>query len=419
MAPVGRKNCVRTLPLDILGNLPDDVIDHILILMPLQDAVRTSILSRKWRYTCCRIPQLTLDRTLWKMHQPAYFETIIRHILNHHRGPVKHFTLLIPYPEQFSYFIQLLGFLIENGIEHLNIKFPYRTTPYKLPALFFKCVLLRHLSLEDCSINHPTAYTRFDRLLCLKLYNVTIEYTLFGTLISQCPLLEQLVLLLSDNQSGVIFIDAPKLKYLDFTGRVWAISLRNVPLLAQVSFAFRGGLVLEAIPDYTRVLESLSAVEHLHLDNHILKLMAAGAGDVPTNLPFLVGCVKNLYLSGLYLGELYYVACALSLMKSFPCLEHMEIKVESCCVPMARDNIDLEASFIKTTFINLRKIVIRRLRGISPHMQLLKLLVAKSPALAKITIEALTNVDYKVLRSAIENSEFRCASPVAEFVSKY
>ncbi|XP_019262422.1 PREDICTED: uncharacterized protein LOC109240247 [Nicotiana attenuata] len=255
------------------------------------------------------------------------------------------------------------------------------------------CICERHLSLEDCPISHPSAFIGFDRLICLKLYNVTISYTLLGSLISHFPLLEQLVLLLPDNFSGVIEINAPKLKSLDFTGRVWFISLKTVPLMAQVSLAFRGGIFLESKPDYTRVLESFCAVEHLHLNNHSLKLLAAGAGEVPTNLPFRVDCVKNLYLYGLYLSEF--------------------------SVPIALDNIDLEGSFEETTFNNLSIIVIRSIRGTNPHMQLLKLLLEKSSALTRIIIESLTYEDYEILKSVIEHSEFRCASPDAEVVINY
>ncbi|XP_070029681.1 uncharacterized protein [Nicotiana sylvestris] len=211
----------------------------------------------------------------------------------------------------------------------------------------------------------------------------------------------------------------PKLKSLDFTGRVWFISLKTVPLLAQVSFAFRGGFFLESKPHYTRVIESFCAVEHLHLDNHSLKLLAAGAGEVPINLPFRVHCVKNLYLSGLYLSELYSVACALCLMRSFPYLEYMEIKVDNSGVPIALDIIDLEGSFGETVFNSLSIIVIRSIRGTNPHMQLLKLLLAKSPALTRIIIEALTYEDYEILKSVIEHSEFRCASPDVEVVLNY
>ncbi|XP_009800084.1 F-box/FBD/LRR-repeat protein At1g13570-like [Nicotiana sylvestris] len=294
-----------------------------------------------------------------------------------------------------------------------------RGKPYKLPASFFRCVHLRHLSLEDCLISHPPSFRGFERIISLKLYNVTILYTLLGRLISHCPLLEQLVLHLPDNYRGIIEVNAPILKSLDFIGRVWFISLKIVPLLAQLSLALRGGYILEAKPHYTRFFESFCALEHLYLDNHSVKLLVAGVGEVPTNLPFRVDCVKNLYLFDLYLSELYSVACALCLMRSFPYLEYMKIKVDNSGVPIALDNIDLEGSFGETTFNNLSIIVIRSIRGTNPYMQLLKLLLAKSSALTRIIIKALTYEDYEILKSVIEHSEFRCASPDTEVVLNY
>ncbi|KAM3328239.1 hypothetical protein P3S68_032931 [Capsicum galapagoense] len=60
-----KKPCTATLPLDVLSNLPAHVLDDILICLPLRDAVRTSILSNKWRFNWCRLPALMLDQTLW------------------------------------------------------------------------------------------------------------------------------------------------------------------------------------------------------------------------------------------------------------------------------------------------------------------------------------------------------------------
>ncbi|XP_070004963.1 uncharacterized protein [Nicotiana sylvestris] len=180
---------------------------------------------------------------------------------------------------------------------------------------------------------------------------------------------EQYVLHLPDTYSGVIEINAPRLKSLDYKGSVWFISLKIVPLLAQLSLALRGGYILDAKSHYTRLFESFCALEHLHLDNHSVKLLAAGAGEVPTSLPFRVDCVKNLYLFDLYLSELYSVSCALCLIRSFPYLKYIEIKVDDSGVPMALDNIDLKGSFGDTTLNNLSIIVIKSIRGTNPHMQ--------------------------------------------------
>ncbi|MCE2055106.1 hypothetical protein HAX54_041991 [Datura stramonium] len=61
---------------DIISNLPGDVINVILMCLPLQDAVRTSVLSRKWRYNWAKLPKLTLDHTLWKETKQNIFHEV-------------------------------------------------------------------------------------------------------------------------------------------------------------------------------------------------------------------------------------------------------------------------------------------------------------------------------------------------------
>ncbi|KAI7742257.1 hypothetical protein M8C21_033990, partial [Ambrosia artemisiifolia] len=46
---------------DRLSNLPEDTLSHILSLMPTKFAVRTSILSKRWRYTWMLVTNLYFD----------------------------------------------------------------------------------------------------------------------------------------------------------------------------------------------------------------------------------------------------------------------------------------------------------------------------------------------------------------------
>lgn len=47
--------------IDRLSNLPKDALDQILVRLPIRDLVRTSILSRKWRFVWSSIPDVTFD----------------------------------------------------------------------------------------------------------------------------------------------------------------------------------------------------------------------------------------------------------------------------------------------------------------------------------------------------------------------
>nr|GEY44698.1 hypothetical protein [Tanacetum cinerariifolium] len=60
-----RRRCVEMetgdLSLDRISNLPPTIIENILCLVPIKDAVRTSILSKQWRYSWVKIPNLVFD----------------------------------------------------------------------------------------------------------------------------------------------------------------------------------------------------------------------------------------------------------------------------------------------------------------------------------------------------------------------
>ncbi|GAB4840207.1 hypothetical protein Ancab_020972 [Ancistrocladus abbreviatus] len=46
---------------DLLSDLPLSIVESILQLLPIRDAVKTSILSRRWRYRWASVPQLVFD----------------------------------------------------------------------------------------------------------------------------------------------------------------------------------------------------------------------------------------------------------------------------------------------------------------------------------------------------------------------
>ncbi|XBI75692.1 hypothetical protein VPH35_069033 [Triticum aestivum] len=50
MAPRKYKKAPRSTAVDRIGDLPDEIVHHILSFLPAQEAVRTSVLARRWRH---------------------------------------------------------------------------------------------------------------------------------------------------------------------------------------------------------------------------------------------------------------------------------------------------------------------------------------------------------------------------------
>ncbi|KAL0392150.1 UNVERIFIED_CONTAM: F-box/FBD/LRR-repeat protein [Sesamum radiatum] len=89
---MARTRIRRGLDADRISNLPSNVIDNILTLLPLHDAVRTSVLSKGWQYKWVTVPYLVFDWTFENNLSGNYsIESIIYQLLLLHRGPIVKF----------------------------------------------------------------------------------------------------------------------------------------------------------------------------------------------------------------------------------------------------------------------------------------------------------------------------------------
>lgn len=77
--------------LDRFTNLPINVIHHIQDLIPIEDAARTSVLSRSWRHIWASNPKLVFDMEFCTKRLPLTTIDIISAILFKHRGSIKTF----------------------------------------------------------------------------------------------------------------------------------------------------------------------------------------------------------------------------------------------------------------------------------------------------------------------------------------
>nr|XP_009786907.1 PREDICTED: F-box/FBD/LRR-repeat protein At1g13570-like [Nicotiana sylvestris] len=421
MPPNSKK---QSLPPNVLGNLPENVIDDILLRLPLRDAVRTCILSKNWRYKWCKLPQLKLDQTLWETTNDLIPPTvkitdIIYQLLTLHVGHISKFILSIFDLINCPKIDNLIYFLSRNGIQHLVLQFPIGN-PYKLPSSFFTCLQLRHVTLHRCILRTPPVFKGFHRLLSLELSQVTICTEFLGRFISRCPLLEHLLLEYVDNANN-IEVNAPKLRSFVFTGNLHFLHLKCVPLLAKVSHESTASLLKAGKNDFVNFFNSIPALEHLHWNYNSFRFMVTGPGEVPTRLPSALNCLKHLYLSEICLEERVELLCALCLIRSSPNLEELEIKgpfdlIGKLLAPVLWSAVDeIPASFSDVTYTHLRAVKIKGVAGAWGEMQLIKVLLAKSPVLVRMVIEPDVVGDQS-LKVLAKITKFQRASPKAEVV---
>ncbi|CAL1392425.1 unnamed protein product [Linum trigynum] len=157
---------------DRITDLPADVIQRILVFLPIKDAAKTSILSRKWRHQ-------------WR------------------------------------------------GIKELVLQLS--TELYKVHSSLFSALHLETLELGCCEITPPSWSVGFSKLTNLQLVGVTLPYDFFENFLPKCPMLEHLVVVCCDGPAGELQIMAPYLKDFIFVGsKDVFIKCSTLPLLVSL-----------------------------------------------------------------------------------------------------------------------------------------------------------------------------------------
>ncbi|KAL7615926.1 hypothetical protein Lser_V15G03040 [Lactuca serriola] len=401
---------------DRISNLPEHLIDSILARVPVGDAVRTSIISKKWRCGWTTMRELVFDEQFSEKfarnrasNYHNGFIRIINKVLFLHKGPILKFHLHIPYVlhDSFNEIDPWLSFLSRNGVMELILTNSCRR--YELPSYFFSCLELRKLKLENCFFKQPLEFQRFLNLEYLYLKKVDFGANLSGTQIS-LPQLMDLSMHSCTNVSN-FNIKASKLSSLVVLNCPGAMLLRflNNPSLTRLDIQdFVEGEVI----DLARVLCNLPELEDLSIDSNSLKLLSAD--NISKSLPHLVNSLKSLGLRNFQLSNLDQLHGALCLLRNLRNLKHFVINVNmerQVDVGAASNHLETP-NCLKCTLDQLQTVEIICLEGSKPELFFIKLLLAHSPSLKEITITpSKASRVQKRLEIAKDVMQFPRASP--------
>ncbi|KAL5986851.1 hypothetical protein ACLOJK_015185 [Asimina triloba] len=366
---------------DRVSNLPDDVLHNILSLMPMKQAIRTSILSRRWRYLWRNRPiyALILNTTAKEFvrstsqysQSQQQFVGAMNHYVNLNRGrDVDNFQLFFyPGDTDISDYETWIKFAIDGGfaggvkvldLDGCHHYLPFilirgkpveDRKPFKLPSNLFSCGYLTHLRLSRCHLNLPSNFTGLESLQALYLDRVNLDDKMLQSLLSNCQLLENLSLiecndLDSINISGSpnlnlkrltvvhcyacsLEISAPNLQSLHFNADVYDYTFNNVALLEDAIISAIGTNAYDFEYNRTKVLSEISHVKILSVCTMVLLHIVDEAEieqeiELPITFPNLlelqIWMESADYLSALDAFFTHYL---------FPCLEKLFIELEA------------------------------------------------------------------------------------------
>ncbi|XP_015072651.1 uncharacterized protein LOC107016818 [Solanum pennellii] len=212
-------------------------------------------------------------------------------------------------------------------------------------------------------------------------------------------------------------INAPKLRSFVFHGDIQLIYLENVHVLSNVLYVPRE-LVLEDEDDFVSIFSSIPALECFSWD--LFEFDNGSTEVMPTRLPSALNCLKYLFISWTTLGEFFELSFILCIIRSSPNVEEIEIKGLSLVMEIFFESVphevvyEIAASFLVSHLIRTVKFYDVLLE--EGEMQLIKVLLAKSPALVKMVIRPCQMETKESLNVFMEITKSQRASYKAEVV---
>ncbi|XP_015162486.1 F-box/FBD/LRR-repeat protein At1g13570-like [Solanum tuberosum] len=369
-----------------ISNLPCNVLDKILGSLPLKDAVKTSILSKGWRYKWVTRAELDFRSeffTSFNDNQEA--KKIIYQVLRLHQGPILKFTLqhpnLICYRDIYNWML----FLSKKNVQELTLQI-FTGNKYHLPSYLFTFQQLRHLDLDMCFFHPPPDFKGFAKLISINLQHVIFDPTIFRNLITKCPLLESLMLTRC-TAFDVLEIDAPNLKCFDFLGTSKFICFKNVPMLKTVAVCLNQILMDTSTfcSNLTKFFHFMPSLEELELGGSSLEYL--NMGGIPENPPAALNNVKSLCISDMSFRSVEEVSSAVYLITSCPKLQELTIECEAVGIVVEPVIQFLRAKAISCGAMKLLKSVeMRYFIGFEMEIEFVKFILASAPVLKEIFI---------------------------------
>ncbi|KAK0579350.1 hypothetical protein LWI29_024971 [Acer saccharum] len=223
---------------DQISELPDFIIHHIMSYLSTKEAVRTCVLSKKWNHLRTSFPILDFDEIYfvgdlagrysyyidWRGKRRSYKCTDI--FTRFVDASLLRFCELKVSMQKFrlsmsDFCVEGVASLLDKWIELAvanevqELDFNVATdgdSRYSLPATIFSAKFVMTLNLSGCNLEQSSDTISFHSLKKLALDRVCIGEQMVQQFISECPLLEDLILSPIWDVKRVCVSNLPKLK---------------------------------------------------------------------------------------------------------------------------------------------------------------------------------------------------------------
>ncbi|XP_020593286.1 putative F-box/LRR-repeat protein At5g54820 [Phalaenopsis equestris] len=267
---------------DRISYLPDPVLQSILTMLPLKSAIRTDVLSKKWRnlwkYSLSTATALEFGEEFANNQSAKDFvETVNRYLSQNDSKKLERFRIFFSPFELFaSEIARWISFAAGKGVRYLDIdlsqgfrnlvdgEFTDGRSLFELPSSLFDCDSLIDLRISRCFFFTPLNLTNFGGLQSLSISHSNINEEMLQGILTECSLLESLSLR-NCQQLGVISITFGILFVICFGAFGRACMETNLSNLFSLEDAAISSIGAYSEPDYIYLLPGLSHVQTLTL----------------------------------------------------------------------------------------------------------------------------------------------------------
>ncbi|XP_037422732.1 F-box/FBD/LRR-repeat protein At1g13570-like [Triticum dicoccoides] len=406
--------------IDLFGDLPEDVLCTIFSKLPLEEAVRTSAVSRKWRYLWMLCSKLSFDgntvcgkNNYEKRVYTLMFTRIVNRVLEQYRGKlveelaikIEFNWMLVEHLDNWVRFVvssQTKALVFDLAPEQRQP--PGRDDRYKFPFELLDddsiCRLQKlHLSFVD--FQPPIHFSGFPNLRKLDLNLVNVSGKDIQHMLSNCCNLEWLSIVRC-HLNGELKVNGPlpHLLYL----KIASCNITNIEFLAEnlATFEYRG----EAVPiDLSNSLELKCANIWYYRDTleHTITVLANVLINVqhltldtacePPKIPCLMhyrckfSQMTYLQLRLVYIEE-FNILSLVSFVRSAPFIRKLELHFRfPSYVHSIQESDEPIRKLPERLFNNLKSLYVTGFKACIGQVEFLSHMVENSPALEILSID--------------------------------